>query len=318
MATDIQLEQYKTMIKYCGYTGISLDGFSLRQLRNLKQICQLITNMPEFRYIDKNIGALEKLSLDEIRGLSKAFYEKYFNLHDIYSVSLDTMRSKSSEIQNSDSYEEAKAKVESELTVINPFDLEINLAEGNAMNGRVSEPLALIEGFESDPNRRIYFSEIKLGSQLNLLSASTLVHEMAHIQQDSNIGYAKDYNNKELISIFLEKVSALEADPTGELLKMSERCRLRDIMRIYTASSYFDNMLTGVDRIDNLAYLKSFLYAEKLFDMYLNERKQKNRDKYFYRIQDVFDGKMTVEDLVAQKNITVANSQDMGLLKRHI
>ena len=65
-------------------------------------------------------------------------------------------------------------------------------------------------------------------------------------------------------------------------------------------------------------YLKSSLYAEKLFDMYLNERKQKNKDKYFYRIQDVFDGKMTVDDLISQKNITVGNSQDMSLLKRHM
>lgn len=29
--------------------------------------------------------------------------------------------------------------------------------------------------------------------------------------------------NKEVISIFLEKIAALELDPTGELLKISER-----------------------------------------------------------------------------------------------
>lgn len=318
MATDMQLEQHKMVTKYCGYAGINLDGFSVRQLRNLKQICQLTTGMPEFINIDRNMADLESLSLDEIRCLSKAFCEKYFNLHDIYTASLDTMKSKSLEFQNSNSYEEAKGKVESELTLINPFDLKTVLVEGNAMCGEIFKPLVLLDGYENDPSRKIYFSEICLGSQLNRLSASTLVHEIAHSQQERNIGYAEDYNNKEIISIFLEKVSALESDPTGELLKISERCRLRDVMQKYTALLYFDGLLPEVDRIDNLMYLKSSLYAEKLFDMYLNERKQKNRDKYFYRIQDVFDGKMTVDDLISQKNITVGNSQDMSLLKRHM
>lgn len=318
MATDVQLEQQKMIIKYGGYTGINLDGFSARQLRNLKQICQLTTGMPEFKDIDKKMGALERLSLDEIRSLSRAFCEKYFNLHDIYTVSLGTMKSKSSEVQDCSSYEEAKAKIESQLTIINPFDLEIHLLEGNAMSGKVLKPLALIEGYENDPDRKMYFSGIELGNQLNLLSASTLVHEIAHLQQESNIGYAKDYNNKEIISIFLEKVSSLEADPTGELLKLSERRRLVDVMQKYIELLHLGNLLSEVDKIDDLMYLKSFLYAEKLFDMYLNERKQKNRDKYFYGIQDVFDGKMTVEDLILQKNITAANSQDMSLLKRHM
>lgn len=65
-------------------------------------------------------------------------------------------------------------------------------------------------------------------------------------------------------------------------------------------------------------YVKSILFAEKLFDMYLNERKQKNKDKYFYGIQDVFDGKITVEDMIRNRNITTANSQDLGMLKRHL
>lgn len=186
------------------------------------------------------------------------------------------------------------------------------------MSGRIFQPLAMIEGFENDPSRKIYFSGIELGDQLNLLSASTLVHEMAHIQQQSNIGYAADYNYKEMISIFLEKVSALEADPTGELLKISERCRLKNVIQNYITLTYFGNSLPEADKIDDLMYLKSSLYAGKLFDMYLNERKQKNRDKYFYGIQDVFDGKRTVDDLVSQYQINVARSLDMGLLRRHM
>ncbi len=78
MAADTQLEQLKMIIKYEGYTGIGLDGFNVRQLRNLKQICQLASGMPEFKNIDKDMENLDNLSLDEIRSLSRAFCEKYF------------------------------------------------------------------------------------------------------------------------------------------------------------------------------------------------------------------------------------------------
>ena len=70
--------------------------------------------------------------------------------------------------------------------------------------------------------------------------------------------------------------------------------------------------------INNLLYVKSTLYAEKLFDMYINERKPKNRDKYFYEIQDLFDGKITVEDILNRREITFAKAQDLTLLKRHM
>jgi hypothetical protein len=54
-------------------------------------------------------------------------------------------------------------------------------------------------------------------------------------------------------------------------------------------------------RLTSSIYIQSTLLAEKLFDLYINERKQKKKDSYIYNIQDVFDGKITVEEL--QKNM---------------
>ena len=162
------------------------------------------------------------------------------------------------------------------------------------------------------------FSHIEIGKQLNSLSVGTLVHEVAHAEQEQNIGYAEDYLNREIISIFLEKVNALEMDTTGNLLKLSERTRLTDLLNRYNTLITNPTSLTQLQITENLMYVKSILFAEKLFDMYLNERKQKNKDKYFYGIQDVFDGKITVEDMIRNRNITTANSQDLGMLKRHL
>ena len=51
--------------------------------------------------------------------------------------------------------------------------------------------------------------------------------------------------------------------------------------------------------------------------MYVKERKQKYRDRYFADIQKVFDGKETVEDFISQRGLTLNNSQDISLLQRH-
>ena len=107
-------------------------------------------------------------------------------------------------------------------------------------------------------------------------------------------------------------------EPSGNLLKLSERTRLADLLNGYASLLTNPKSITELQKINNLMYIKSTLYAEKLFDLYLNERKQKNRDKYFMGIQDVFDGKITGEDMVRSKNITTANSQDLGMLKRHL
>lgn len=186
------------------------------------------------------------------------------------------------------------------------------------MVAEIIKPLLICpQELESD-NRKVYFSHINLGKQLTELSAGTLVHEIAHSQQEQNIGYAEDCLNKEIISIFLEKVVALEMDPTGELLRISELTRFNDVLGHYYRLSSNKGLLSEEIYIEDLMYIKSTFYAEKLFDMYLNERKQKNKDKYFYQIQDVFDGKITVEELIQSRNITPAKTQDLSLLKRHI
>lgn len=313
-----QLKQQEMTIQFEGYKGINLDRFDVNQLRNLKQIYQLALRKPEYARINHDLAILSTLSLEEIRKKTKEFCEKYFNLHDINFSTIESIGNVSTQISISATPEEVYKIINSTMEKKSPLDLDIKLTDGHAMTGRIVKPIPLIENMLNDKNREMCFSRIEIGKQLNSLSVGTLVHEVAHAEQEQNIGYAEDYLNKEIISIFLEKVNALEIEPTGNLLKLSERTRLTDLLNRYASLLTNPKSLTELQKIDNLMYLKSILYAEKLFDLYLNERKQKNRDKYFMGIQDVFDGKITVEDMVRSKNITTANSQDLGMLKRHL
>ena len=313
-----QLKQQEMIIQYEGYKGINLDRFDVNQLRNLKQIYQLASRKPEYARINHDLAILSTLSLEEIRKKTKEFCEKYFNLHDINFTTIESIGNVCTQIPISATPEEAYKIINSTMEKKSPLDLDIKLTDGHAMSGRVLKPIPLIENMLNDKNREMCFSHIEIGKQLNSLSVGTLVHEVAHAEQEQNIGYAEDYLNKEIISIFLEKVNALEMEPSGNLLKLSERTRLADLLNGYASLLTNPKSITELQKINNLMYIKSTLYAEKLFDLYLNERKQKNRDKYFMGIQDVFDGKITVEDMVRSKNITTANSQDLGMLKRHL
>ena len=47
-------------------------------------------------------------------------------------------------------------------------------------------------------------------------------------------------------------------------------------------------------------------------------RKPKDKDKLLQKIQKVFDGELTVEELLTQEDVTLAKSKDIGVIKRHI
>lgn len=313
-----QLQPHEMIIQYEGYKGINLERFNVNQLRNLKQILQMASNMPEYARINSDMASLPSLSLEEIKNKTKEFCLKYFNLHDINFTTMDSIRKIVNQIPITAKPEEAYRIINSVMEKKSPLDLEVRLTNGHAMSGKIVKPIPLIENMINDDNREMCFSHIEIGAQLNPLSVGTLVHEVTHAEQEQNIGYAEDYLNKEIISIFLEKVNAMEMDPSGNLLKLSERARLTDLLVRYSTLLLKPNSVTELQKIDNLMYIKSILNAEKLFDMYINERKQKNKDKYFTMIQDVFDGKITVEDMLRIKNITTNNSQDFGMLKRHL
>lgn len=307
------MDQFKMRLAYLGYKGINLDNISLKTFRNF------INVMP--KKDEKSFASLlslPTLSLEEVRELTKCFCQKYFSLSDISYVSLDKLKSNMEFITSTNSTSEFYDRINSFLVKSNPLDLPIYLVEGHSMVGEIETPLIITPLAPQDDNRKVYFSYINLGKQLTQLSVATLIHEIAHSQQEQNIGYAEDYLNKEIISIFLEKVAALEMDSTGELLRISELTRFNDVLDHYYSLSLKKGVISNKSDVTDLLYIKSTFYAEKLFDMYLNERKQKNKDKYFYQIQDVFDGKITVEDLIRSRNITPAQTQDLGLLKRHI
>ena len=190
-------------IKYLGYAGANLENLNLESFRRLKSVVSYIINSPNYNKLNILLERLPSLSLEQVKESTKKFYEKYFYLNNILTISLNKVQENAGYISLATTPTEAYQRINSLLTSINPLNIEIRLVEGHSMTGLVSKPLAMISTSLDNPLRKVYFSHLELGKQLNLISTGTMIHELAHLEQEQNIGYAEDYLNKEIISIFL-------------------------------------------------------------------------------------------------------------------
>lgn len=300
-------------IKALGYNKIG--NISKSDITQIKPLVAKINRINAYT-IYNGMASMPRIELDSIINETMQFFRKYFDIHDIYYLNVDNLRKNSENISMSKNQVEAYQKYYSIMRKTSPYNIPIRLAEGHSMIGEVQKPIILIPSEEEYQLEQIPFSQIMLGNKLTKLSTSTYIHEIAHTQIESIPGSTQVYLNREVVSIFLEKLSAYEADPTGNLLKISER------MRFIFWSSNVDILTSKKTdsrekQIDAMVYIQSTLLAEKLFDMYLRSSKEQ-RTSYIYDIQDIFNGKKTVEEILEKRDITFTNSKDLKLVLRHI
>lgn len=303
-------------IVYGGYKGIALDGFSIKSLNVLRDT---LSKLPiDSKVINETYASLDNMSLDEIKSLTEKFCRDYLSIRDVYYLNHEEAKKQFDYISDSNTGEEFYGKINALLKPMSPFDLDIHLVDSILLVGKVHKPLIISpEALDTDI-RKIYYEYIELGRNLNLLSVPIYAHEIVHMEVDQNIGGVEDLLNREVLSIFLEKVAALNVDSSGKVLKLCERIRLYDLI-VYYKVLMLPERLVGMDKIiDSLMYLKSTLIAEKLFDMFMSERKEKDRDKYIDDVNAIIDGKMTVEEMISKRRISIAQCQDYGLFLRHM
>lgn len=305
------------------WLGYENQNYNLKIGKNFDIITKVISSLK----LD-DLKPLEIISIDYMKEKTVEFYAKYFNLHDVFYVSPECYdkyfgttgvnKNYKNKITTIDSFAEYYKMCDE----VSPFDIPIKLVDGHSMVGEIKKGLIMSnEALQLAGMKKIIpFINIELGKELTLLSSCTYAHEIAHSQLESNPGSVKNYLNKEVITVFLEKVSALELDPSGEMLKFSERRRFIDIAQKISEINLDGKfkVLTEEQKLENIMYIRSALLAEKLFDMYINERKDKHRRRYIYDIQDIFDGKQTVEDFIDKNKVTIEQGKNLELIRRHI
>ena len=211
----------------------------------------------------------------------------------------------------------SQQSIEEETEMVAPFDLPLRLGNYDSVfNGSLSIEIMGIPHTDFLRDLFIAFPEIFIDSTIGDLSPLVYAHELTHTQIESTKNACHDYQNCELISIFNEKLFALELDPTGTLLKEIEKRRFKSIKKniekLLNSSEY-----SPFELFKSSFYINSALKATHLFDKYLQSDEEGKR-RIINGIQRVFDGEISVENLLEENNITYENSCNVELVKRHI
>lgn len=256
--------------------------------------------------------------LEDKLNIGKNFMDTYFDLHEVLSLKNNSWNDNLEQTINSLSDEEALVYIKDRITKISPYDLPVKFNNNTLENGAVN--FGFIESEDSENNKKIetiienieisknYFDEIPF----------TYVHELAHTQLCSIWGSIKNYNHSEVISIFLELVSSLENDPTGNLVKQIESVYLSQLYDSIRLLSLKDVSIPISDAMECSRNIVSILKALRLFDEYDKQTNIYTRLDIMYGIQDIFDGKVTVEQFLKDNEINFANSKDTSFIRKRI
>lgn len=254
------------------------------------KLVSLVTKLNKLD-IAKKRNRVHTMELDEALYDASAFLDRYYNLHNIPLITNDT-----------------GATI---VTNIHPYDLP--LYEGEETDNIFSS--SIIEDIISTPKPSINYIGINLAPTITEQTSTSYVHEITHSQLDHQIGVIKEFYHAEILSMFNELFHASILDSEENILRLNDSRRLYE-MKILTQSLLHPSAFTREDLLLDSQYLISDLKAYNLFIKfyYGNETL---KEEIISDIQSVFDGYMTVEDLLDKYNITLANSIDNKKLLKY-
>ncbi|MBO5138114.1 MAG: hypothetical protein J6B89_00530 [Bacilli bacterium] len=149
----------------------------------------------------------------------------------------------------------------------------------------------------------IIITGINLCSKQEVDMNVSYMHEQMHLLLGRNKGSVNDYLKTEVLSIFIEKVSALRLDSSEMLLANVE------LMRQY-ATKYSINILGEVDDLidsyDFKKYIVSSALADIMFNVYYNFS-DIDRKCYLGEIKKILAGNLVLDDFLSQHGVLVCD-----------
>ena len=194
---------------------------------------------------------------------------------------------------------------------IKPFNVPILFDNKLDFEGGYCNPIFLGNAEEI---KEIVFTEFVLTSKLSILTPGIYAHEIVHLQLEYNNG-VNNYIHSEVLPIFFDKLTALYMNDNYETLKTNEKLRF---IRLFKAiNNYKDKTLSLYNKTKLSMGIISILEAEKLFDRYLCGSSN-DKNNIISRSNEVLLGKIQIENLLRETEITMDNCQDRQLIKRKI
>ena len=158
----------------------------------------------------------------------------------------------------------------------------------------------------------IYSYAISLEKKHSKIILLEYIHGIFHTQMDSHKGIIKDYMNREVISIFMEKLMSLEIDKSEIVGYNLNNIRLQNL---YDCIKYQSKEVSSIFKLEACVYIVSTLKADMLFNIYINSSNFV-RLEMLKDIQSVMDGNLCLEELLCKYDVTYERSKNVDSFKK--
>lgn len=256
---------------------------------------QLIETLNQLPYIDVNnvTSPVRSMPLQAVFNDTKCFFDSTYRLHKIPHVKYLRL-----------------GKVNFRLVKsVSPYKLPVfPIDRQDVLEG------SILEEFHLEPQREpiILFRGIELTRPTHEQSSTTYVHEITHTQLDSLRGSIQEYYNMEVICLFNELYHSAVLSQDERILILDDKRRLfemRTIVEELLSHKNGQKQCTRDELLNNCKYLISDLKAYNLFCIFYNGNAA-IRNEILDDIQSIFDGYMTVEELLLKYDITYDSIQE--------
>lgn len=244
---------------------------------------------------------------------AKQFLESHFSLYDVPFLKEKDLKNLNH--QEVHSIEEFVLLYNGVGRDISPFRIPILYVNKSPFYGVLEPCLPLLDEPFFLKNMKVFIERIKLSQTITSITGLSYTHEIVHTQLLRERGMVKNYKNTEVLSIFLEFVYCYEGSFSLEELRRIELRRLNYFLVEFDAlfKFYYENQGNTIDAIMSSKYLESIVLALRLFQLYYQSNSIVKKE-ILCSIQNVFAGKLCLEEMLAIYGIVFEDSLDNGIL----
>lgn len=272
---------------------------------------------------------LDCISEDELKKLTKECLNSYFSLHNIKKTRDNYTLSTKGKIFG---FQINKAWNKC-LEDADPYSIPIKYYNAESNFGYLLTAYPKLKIDMDFKIKNVGMVAIILGSELTALSIPSYAHELMHTQLEDKRIYTNDFYNKEVLSRFVEFLVSYNLSTNKEYSYLNRGfISIYDMKKIVNMNflkqdlNALINIKDGRDFSDKeyiclieiSAYINSTLVAMELFDNYINAESDSERRKIIYGIQDVMDGKITIEELLEENKIGKTPGKRLEIVRKWV
>ena len=205
---------------------------------------------------------------------------------------------------------------------VSPFAIPITYSKEKVFAGTIETQLLITDDDSIDgilEKMNVYFNNVFLPKRVTPVATSCYIHEIMHSQLESQKGIVEDFYNGEVLSIFMEMLSAYERkDKTYYMilsLRINHLCASFNSMYLYQNDQIKDPRYTQFEFCKDGKYFISILKAFNLLEKYINGS-YSDKKRIFIQMQNVICGDRTVEDMLQKLDVTYESSLDSDITNR--